>query len=451
MYKLYQKPVITAFPDVNVPEPKISRFFLFLVTILSPAYLWFLFGFAKILLRGDKELFDAFSKSLAGKSRCIIAFRHADGREPQLLTWFFLFRLKKLALKNKIKFARRPHAVFVYGYEVARWGGPIARLFMPNLGAIPIHHAKMDSKGMARIYNTIHNGPYPIALAPEGQVSYSTDTVPRLEVGVVRIGFQAANQLIQTDPECPLEILPLSVHFRYDRFGKAEMYKLLKRVEGICSIPYSESKKLTFKERIIKCREYIIDINEKRYFIKSDESLSYEERLERITNTALENAERMLGLKSEGDFFMRLYKVRQDCWDMIFMPNEINLKKVGSVKRNVMNLKAGEAWHIARHQELADFGWYFKHPVPDEETQLHKKIEYVQNLWDFANRTMGGALANRVNIRPSKIIIKAAPVINLSERLESYKEDKKGTIAKTMEDLEKSYINCIEEINKTII
>jgi hypothetical protein len=62
---------------------------------------------------------------------------------------------------------------------------------------------------------------------------------------------------------------------------------------------------------------------------------------------------------------------------------------------------------------------------------------------------MGGALAGRVNIRPSKVIIKAAPVINLSERLANYNEDKKAAIVEAMTMLEKAYLDCIDEVNKT--
>jgi len=117
------------------------------------------------------------------------------------------------------------------------------------------------------------------------------------------------------------------------------------------------------------------------------------------------------------------------------------------IKRGVMDLWAGEAWYIARHQELADFGWYFRRPLPTEETALHNKVEYVQNLWDFANRSMGGALSDRVSIFPRKVIIKAAPAINLTERLPRYKEDKKAAVAEIMAELEKAYLGCIDETN----
>jgi len=448
MYKPYQQPVTAAFADVKVPPPKISGLFIFIVNLLSGIYLFTLFGFAKIILKSDDILFDAFKRALNKDSRLLAAFRHPDGREPQLLTWFFLFRLKKLASKKKVKFAVKPHAIFVYGYEVARWGGWVARLFMPNLGAIPIHHTKLDSKGMARIYGAIQEGPYPLALAPEGQVSYSTDTVPRLESGTIRIGFQAACQMADKDVKAPLEILPISVHFRYGKNGKRAMEKLLKKIEKTCGYNTAESS-LPIDERFKKCRNFILELNEARYGIKKDDSLSFEERLDTAVNAALSTAERMLGIKSEGDFFQRLYKVRHICWDNIYVPNTDDLDNIAQIKRSVMDLKAGESWLAARHQELADFGWYFRHPLPNEDTALHLKVEYVQNLWDFANRSMGGAISGRVNIPPKKVIIKAAPVINLSSRLADYKSDRKGTIAAALADLEKAYVNCIEEVNKS--
>ena len=447
MYKPYQRPIINASPDVKVAQPKVSGFAIFLMSLIAKPYMKMLFGSAKIVLHDKEILIDAFNRALSKKNRCIIAFRHPDGREPQLLTWFFLFKLKPLALKQKVQFACRPHAVFVYGYEVVRWGPPVVRIIFPKLGAIPIHHTKIDSKGMAKIYSTIIDGKYPLALAPEGQVSYSTDTVPRLEPGVVHIGFQAASQLLDNNNNCQLEILPLSVHFRYNKRGIAAMEKLLSKIEKYCAL---ESQNDILENRLQRCRNIILEINEKRYNLNTDTSLSFEERLKNVVNAALETAERMLGVKSEGDYFARLYKVRHECWDRIFLPGVDNFKNIPLAKRSVMDLKAGEAWHIARHQELADFGWYFCKPVPAKEAALHEKVEYVQNLWDFASRTMGAAISARINIAPSKVIIKAAEGINLSERLSLYKEDKKGAILQAVSDLENAYIECINKVNKEV-
>ena len=445
MHKPYKTPVVRAFPNIKVNEPRISKFVIFLCRLLGRLYLFIFLGVAKMVLQGEQRLFTAFKRALAGESRCIIAFRHPNGGEPQLLTWFFLFKLKKLAARHGVKFVRWPHAVFVYGYEVTRWGGWVARFIMPNVGAMPIHHSKMDTIGMARIYKAIVNGPYPLALAPEGQVSYTTDSIPRLEPGVIRIGFNAADRLAETGSDCPVEVLPVSVHFRFGSWGKLTLELLLRKIEKCCGFP--REKEIHLVERLRRCRDHILEANEERYKIVKEDSDSFEMRLERVTNAALETSERMLGIKGEGDFFARMYKVRQLCWDRIFLPDVDNFEPMTKIKQNVLNLMAGEAWYISRHMELVDFGWYFRVQIPAEDTVFHKKIEYTQNLWDFASRTMGGAFKDRVSIFPRKVIIQAGPVINLSERLSDYKKDKKAVIEKSMADLEKAYLDCIVEAN----
>nr|AGS53806.1 hypothetical protein [uncultured bacterium contig00039] len=100
MRKPFKLPVIEALPDVKVPEPRISKLTLFILKFLARPYLSTFFGSAKVTLLDDDVLFDAFKRALAGESRCIIAFRHANGAEPQLLTWFFLYKLKSYAAKK---------------------------------------------------------------------------------------------------------------------------------------------------------------------------------------------------------------------------------------------------------------------------------------------------------------------------------------------------------------
>ena len=449
MSKPYKTPVVIASPNIKVPEPKVSKFVIFIVKILGRIYLLFFWGIAKIVLhKDDKNLIDAFDRALAGKSRCIIAFRHPNGGEPQILTWFFLFKLRILAAGKGVRLVRRPHAVFVYSYEVVRYGGWVARFIMPNMGAMPVHHSKISRKDMDRIYNAITEGPYPVALAPEGQVSYTINGVPQLEPGVMRFGFTAADRLEKKGITIPVEILPVSIYFHFGSWGNMTMELLLRKIEQVCGLSGKDRKNLPFTERISRCRDHILKVNESRFGITGDNSLSFEERLDRVINAALDTAERMIGFTNNGDFFSRMYRLRQYYWDQIFLPSVDNFNEMTCLEKSVLDLRSGETWYIGRYQELADFCWYFRVPLPAEETDLNSKIEYVQNLWDFANRTMGGAFSDRVSIFPRKVIIRPSPVINLTERLESYRKDKKTAISEAMSDLEKAYQQCIFEISK---
>jgi hypothetical protein len=310
---------------------------------------------------------------------------------------------------------------------------------------MPVHHSKLDSKGMARIYKAILEGSYPLALAPEGQVSYTTDSVPRLEPGVIRIGFGAAERLAGVPGNsAPVEIVPLSFQFRFSPRRETALEKFLQKIEKYSGFSQGAAKKLTFCERLKLCREHILEVNEKRYNLKTGDGLSFEERLDLVIAAALEAAERILGQKSEGDVFTRMYHLRQICWDRLVLPGMESLDHLSDVQRGAADLAAGEAWYAGRHLELVDFSWYFRRPLPKDGAPLHQRIEYVQNLWDFANRTMGGAFGGRKRIFPRKVIIRAAPLINLSERLSGYKQDRKSAIDAAMADLMKAYLTHVD-------
>jgi hypothetical protein len=449
MHKPYIKPMAKALPDIRLPEPRISKFVLLCLRILVRFYLFLFYGVARVVLRGEQDLFGAFKRALAGESRCIIAFRHPNGGEPQLLAWFFLFKLRRVAARAGVRFARLPHAVFVYGYEVVRWGGPVARYVLPNVGAMPIHHAKLDREGMNRIYTAITGGPWPLALAPEGQTSYTTESVPRLEPGVIRIGFHAAERLASGGSPVPVEILPVAVHFRFGSWGRLTVESLIRKIEKYTGAGPG-ARRLPFSQRLRTARDHILGVNEKRYGISPQGGETFEVRMDAVISAALETSERILGLKAPGDVFARLYSLRQTCWDRMVLPemDAAALDGLTGVERAVTDLRAGEAWHASRHLEVVDFSWYFRVPVPSDDAFLHYKIEYAQNLWDFANRTMGGAYADRISIFPRRVIIQAAPVINLTERLSVYREDRKAAVSAALSDLKDAFLGCIDRINK---
>ncbi|WP_232616826.1 acyltransferase [Treponema primitia] len=423
-----------------------------MIKLLARIYLFIFLGIARIVLRGDTHFFRAFQRALRGDSRCILAFRHPNGGEPQLLTWFILFRLRGLAKKAGFPFARSPHALFIYGYDVLRWGGWVARLVMPRVGGMPIHHTKLDSQGMTRIFKAMKEGPYPIAIAPEGQVTYNTEQILNLEQGTMRIGFHSADQLRKEGKSYPVEILPISIHFRYGAWGKMCLSWLMKRLDRFTGYRdrYKKDGLPDFTLRLRNCRDYLITQNEIRYGLPLDEKRDISERMNCIMEAALDKAEKILGISPAADGIMnRVYNIRQISWDRIYLPGQESLDGLSQVERSLLDLRAGEAWYAGRHGELVDFLWYFRSPIPEEESPLHLKIEYAQNLWDLANRTMGGSYATRnINIYPRRVIIQAAEPINLTDRLPEYNRDRKSAIQSAMDDLLKAYMGCIEEVNK---
>jgi 1-acyl-sn-glycerol-3-phosphate acyltransferase len=442
MKKPFAIPVIKALPAIDTAEPRIAPWLIFLARFIGRFYIAGFAGNARIYLDENVagNFIPAVERALSRKSRCIVAFRHQNGWEPQVLMWFTLYRLGKFAGKRGFSFSLPPRLLFVHGYELFRWGGPLTRFMLPRLGAMPIHHIKLDSAGLRRIYSSLREGPYPLAIAPEGQVSYTLAEEPRVEPGTVRIGLTVAEQLLSRSgmdgtriarENCPaVEILPVALYPEYGRKALIAAERLLCRVESICGIgnefsapglPRRDLSRLDLSrlmERFLRCREIILVLNEKRYGLVRGNAARNEQdfgvRLDTVIEAALQSAAAMLRIGSPpGDIMDRLYTIRQICWDRIF-PENTDPASLSGLERADLDLRAGEAWYAARHMELADFSLYFHRPPGESPASI---VEYAQNLYDFANRTMGGIYGTRRNIAPAAIRISAAPPVNLTEML----------------------------------
>jgi hypothetical protein len=243
----------------------------------------------------------------------------------------------------------------------------------------------------------------------------------------------------------PVEILPVDIRLAYGgRAGKA-MENLLRKVEKLCGLDSGRSGG-DLTGRFLRCREIILSLNEARYGIASDPGLPWEGRVAVLLKAALDYCAGILGIQGGGDeHFSRMYYLRQVCWDRIFVPEKEAGEKETPLEQAAADLRAGEAWHAARHMELADFTWYFRTPPPGDDAPLPMKIEYVQNLWDFSNRTMGGTYTNRVNIHPRSVTIQAGPAINLNASMEEYRQDRKETVRKLLSRLQEAYLDLINQ------
>lgn len=453
MRKPYMQPVGVARPEVRLKAPKLCPWVIVLIRLLARPYLAVTLGFRSIEIRRAAGLVTAFSDHLSGRARVILAFRHPYGDEPQLLGWVFLRGVVREARRLGMRLPRPPHALFVHGYEVPRWGGSLLRWLLPRVGAMPVHHAKIDSVGMARIRDAIVRGKYPLALAPEGQVSYTSEWVPRLEQGTVRLGMAAAEEIALSGQQLPVLIVPISVHYRYGPEAIPSLNKLIVRILDLTGLGSLKGK--TSRECLEAGLDKILALAESQYGLSGvqnleqtggDRSPSRDERLAQVITRALEAGERILGLNSgKGDPIERVYRIRQAGWDRVFLEGT-DPKQLPPLERALADRRAGEAWYAMRHMELVDFCWYFRCEPPGENEALHHVIEYAQNLWDFGSRLAGGAISERIIVRPRKAVVVIGETLDLSARLPAWQLNRKASVAETTAALGSAYLSCIEEI-----
>lgn len=445
MNKPYAEPITRRRPDMAGVEPSVRPGLLGPLGALSGPYLRLGLGIERVALRRPEVLVEAFRASLSGQKRIVLAFRHPYGDEPQLLSWTFRVGVEREARRLGSRLPMRPWAIFVHGYEVPRWGGALVRFLLPRVGALPVHHAKMDSAGMERIRRAIENGPYPLALAPEGQVSYASERLPRIEQGTARLALDAAAGLARMPGSPPVAIVPISVHYRYGRLALASLRRLVGRLERFSGVrPSGRGEPLV--RRVTRCRDALLSLAEGRYGLSS--AGGTRARLEAIIERAMEEGERLLGLRpGSADPIGRVYRMRQTGWDRIFVPGSRAGADRHGAAAALADRLAGESWYAMRHMELVDFAWYFASDDHElaEGAPFHRLAEYAQNVWDLANRLAGGAISGRRIVRPRRAVVIAAEPIDVSARLEGWRGGRRALAASLTADLESAYRRCIEE------
>lgn len=412
-----------------------------------------------IEFRKPEILLDAWRDAVDGTARLILAFRHPYGDEPQLLSYAFDSALRKEARRLGYGFRGSFRARFVHGYEVPLWNGPVVRWVLPRSGAVPVYHVKVDRASIEAIRSILRDGPHPLALAPEGQISYRSEDVPRIEEGAARMGVWCAEDLIASGRKERVLLLPLSVHYRFDREGAKALDDLLSELEAECGIPERprgqrptpdaadpEWRRAT-AARIGELDLRLISAAEGYYGIRPRDGAARDERLDVLLEEALCRAEAVFGLDGAGDRINRVYKIRQEGWDRRYP--EADLRSLPPLERRLADRRAGEAWYVMRHMELVDLCHYldsrYLSPTADGAPPFDRLVEAAYSAGDFARRLVGGDITTRPSVLGKHAIISASTPIDARAVLESCDHDRKRASRETLTELERAFNQEIEE------
>lgn len=417
-------------------------------------------------LRHAERLVEAYRAFFSGEARLIVAFRHPYGDEAQLMAYVIGRLLAREAAARGVRYPRAPHAHFVHGYEVPLWGGPFERWLLPRVGAVPVHHTLLDRRSIERIRALMRDGAFPLALAPEGQVSYTSEGLPRLEPGAARICAWCAEDLAAAGRTERVVILPLSVHHRWDGASEAGLDRLIGRIERKCGIvPGGEAGKgraagggaagnVARFRRLNAIADAVLEAAERHYgrccglVPPEPGTAARSARLAALREAALDSAERALRLSPEGDAIARVYRIRHACWDRIFRADIPDMKSLPDLERSLADRAAGEAWYASRHMELVDLAYYLDFDRLKESDPLSLFVETAQNYWDLVSRLEGGNISDRVSLRGRDAEVIVGEPLDAGKILAASGPGRKEAVARLSARLEKAYLNCIQEFQE---
>ena len=463
--RLVAKPILAARKRHVLAPSRISAPFIWLGRVLMPAYLRTALYFRKIEIRNPEQIVEAVRDFQEERTRLIVAFRHPYGDEPQLVFHVFENLIPRYAKKLHQPLKHQTNLRLVHDYAVPLWSNAIIRFLLPRAGAMPVYHVKCEPASLSNIRNVLKNGPCPLGLAPEGQISYHSETLPRIELGTIRMGFWCASDIAKAGRSERVLVLPISIHYEYDRRDIGKIKASIARMESICGLDSGKKAKSDLTLAMIPARmdaieQRVLEIVEDYYkatygYLPPDEPLPGEtdsaarqRRWNALLPAALSVAENMLGIDpGEDDIVQRMYRVRLEGWNRVYP--EDGLDTLTPLEAGLADRRAGEGWFAMRHMELVDLMSYHDTEYllggQAAEPSFDRIVECVLNLEDLVNRLLGGNISNRPNAIRKKAVLVPAPCLDLSARLADYRKNPKQAARDATSALAKRFENCIEE------
>lgn len=400
-------------------------------------------GFKKPEMLHPERMIGAWRDFQEGKTRLIVGFRHPYGDDPQLMAYVFHYALPWYARRSGAPLRGLTHAHFVYGVEVPWWSGNFVRWLLPNAGALPVNHVHMDSAGMNRIRRAVSDGAFPLALAPEGHVTYDSESVADLETGTARFGFWCIEDLARQGRTERVVILPISQHYRYPPGAAKPLSRLLARIERECG--------LSPAPRACTLPEIASRLRASGCALAEHLSAFYSRELNRPVGTSqaelleasLEAGERAFALeRKELEPMARFYRIRAAGWDRIFRDD---IAGMTGLRYTLACREAGEAWYAMRHMETSELLFHVDLAAVPDGAGLDRYIEIADNFADYLGRLSGGTLRDRAALCARRAVIVPGEPIVINDYLEEYRKDRKSGLEKATADLSSRFHTCIEE------
>lgn len=395
--------------------------FISLVAFLAPAYMRAALRIRSVKVEGAGILGRQYEEARRGESRFLVAFRHPGDADPHLAFWFLNVRLPRELRRPRKDFGAR----FVSGDEIALWGGPLVRWALRNAGTVPVRHGYLDRPAMDALVDAIAESPTPVALAPEGQISYHVGSVPALDEGTARLAIWAAGRLGATGRPLPIRIVPLAVEYRFSAAALARLPSFLSQLERRCGLADGGSE--APRARIERIWDRMVGLAEDHYArvygqAPAPRGSGLRERLELLLEGSITRLEAFYGLTpgtgAGSELKARTMAARSAAMARVFY-NRGRWESMSPLERGMARKAAAEAFFIDRHQQLVDLGEYLDPAYAGPEgsrTPPDRLIELAQNLWDLAQRLEGGDVSTRTGVFSKDVVLRVGDPIEAAPR-----------------------------------
>jgi hypothetical protein len=264
------------------------------------------------------------------------------------------------------------------------------------------------------------DGRFPVAMAPEGQVTYHNRKLGPLQPGTARLALWTLEDLERRGGSEPVWIVPIATAYHYDLRRPARLHRLLQRTEAVCGLAEGADTASPGElyVRVLSILQYLVARMERLYEAEYSIGLrddcasgaSLQERIYRVCDAALRVAEEQFGLSGSGEYVQRVFAAREAGLRKVFRIRQ-DERVASPLERDLADRLAAEAYLGLRHMELVDVLEYVRPDYLSPDSPLDRFVEMAENLWDITSRLRGGNISGRLNAVPRRVDVRVgAPV-----------------------------------------
>ncbi|HRV24305.1 MAG TPA: hypothetical protein P5046_03715 [Sphaerochaeta sp.] len=362
------------------PAPAYSPLARMIVPLFGKLYLRLALGVSTIVLPEGEILRNELRRFEERRSSLILAFRHTAVEDaPTLLVG-----------------VKHPHLRFLYGRDVVNWAGWPTKILFPALGFVAVENRGNNREGAQYLRKEVQNPRFPIALAPEGQVTYHAYTCASIEMGAANIASWALE-----GPREEVVILPIGIGYRYAKDNDRFLLDLITRWEKEANVAVDRS--LPPNEQIRAIGYETLKLVNTFWNLNLTLKGSFIEQRDGLCDALLRYSESLGGLEdSSGSIIDRLFRVR---YKAVSVLNDTDRSLLSEDERRLHDEEVTKQKISDHAAQVVDVLEYIDLNYLEGKYAVQRSIEVMLSLLDVLNRLQGGMINSRFSPKGKKAFI----------------------------------------------
>ena len=349
--------------------------------------------------------------------RCLVMPSHSGGFEPYVI----------MDLTRKLDV----NCYYLAAIEAFE-RNPLIGWFMQRSGAYSIIRGTADRLSFQTTRKVLAEGRRWLVVFPEGQTVWQNDTVMPFQEGVTQLAFKGLEDARSDDPEASLFCIPMAIKYVYLQPMDAEIEASLTRLEDALFDDLPTPPPVA--DRLRRISEAVLVANEAKHGVTSRAGDDLDARIQRMKEVVVRDIEAQLELVPRADVTL-LDRIRV-CFNAVDTivsspPEPLRyLEKLQQERRQAACELYDDLWRVL--QFVAIYEGYVE------------ELASVERLMDVLCLLEMEVLGERRMWGPRRAILRVGEALDLGQRMDAYRANKRRTVSRVSLELESSVRSMLE-------